>query len=200
MKNLKVVALLLIMTCLYACSSSSAWVTPSGPGMKGIKVSVAVPLSKQEARPSSFRDPRSSSVVNQPDQFMTVTLRCDPVFIGTGLNPAEVDAVAVQFSISSPNAPLVSFNAAAEGYEEDGTYLSDQDLVFNDGVAPGEDPIPDIAITFPRTFPPSVTRVCLNVMGNRLQPFPFGGPRLFPFVISNLCTPQNLDLNLACNT
>jgi hypothetical protein len=165
--------------------------------MKGIKVSVAVPLSKQEARPSSFRAPRS---VNQPDQFMTVTLRCDPVFIGTGLNPAEVDAVAVQFSISSPNAPLVSFNAAAEGYEEDGTYLSDQDLVFNDGVAPGEDPIPDIAITFPRTFPPSVTRVCLNVMGNRLQPFPFGGPRLFPFVISNLCTPQNLDLNLACNT
>lgn len=163
-------------------------------------MSVAVPLSEQEARPSSFRDPRSSSVVNQPDQFMTVTLRCDPVFTGTGVNPPEVDAVTVQFSISSPSAPLISFNATARGFEENGTYLSDQDLVVNDGVSVGEDPIPDIAITFPGTFPSSVTRVCLDVFGVRLQPFPFGGPRPFPFSIQDLCTLQNLDLNLACNT
>ncbi|MCJ2543710.1 hypothetical protein [Thermostichus vulcanus] len=131
---------------------------------------------------------------------MTVTLRCDPVFTGTGVNPPEVDSVTVQFSVSSPSAPLISFTATARGFEADETYLSDQDLVINDGVSPGEDPIPDIVILFPGSFPPSVTRVCLDLSGVRLRPFPFGGPRPFPFSVQDLCTPQNLDLNLACNT
>ncbi|MFQ3583720.1 MAG: hypothetical protein SNJ85_02115 [Cyanobacteriota bacterium] len=108
--------------------------------------------------------------------------------------------VSVRFIIFSPSAPIISFTATAEGYEADGTYLSSQDLVFNDGVLPGEDPIPNLDFSFHETLPPSVTRVCLTVSGNRLQLFPFGGPRPFPFVISHLCTPQNPDVNLACNT
>jgi hypothetical protein len=196
MRNLKMAVLLLVMTCLYACGSSSSWVTPSGPDMRGVQVSVAVPLSKQQARPSSFRDPRSSSVVNQPDQFMTVTLSCVP-------EQAEVQGVigvVVRFILSSPSAPIISLTATARGFEEDGTYLSDQDLVINDGVSPGEDPVPNLEIVFDETLPPSVTRVCLDVFGVRLQPFPFGGPRPFPFFIQDLCTPQNLEVNLACNT